>query len=282
VDKLIRIGLAYDLAHGKGRFVESPEEKRCRERRERADTVKRRQEAKTKFLSSREEAYYLKMKTFQRNQRRQAKKKNTAKKTEGKDGGDFAPDLQHLILAEDDLVPPTKEAHMSESPSAIANDENPFVLPSGRNHGDTANDGEGDLDSLESLSILSDRELDIHVNALLDDSKAKVQKETPDTPSEKPETPDEFETDPWNAAVVVGLRVYYKASEGDSAREIVKLNVVRPSLLDTGSADERKRIRLERKGTGLDVDDSAKDATMEGGVKERQKDILGDTQRERR
>ncbi|KAK4195169.1 putative calpain-1 catalytic subunit [Triangularia verruculosa] len=87
--------------------------------------------------------------------------------------------------------------------------------------------------------------------------------------------------DPWNAVVAVGLRVYYKVEEEDKDREgLVKLRVVRPNeyeLSDDGEEEEGKKEggddKAEEKGGEkveeekvLDVDDSAKDATVEGGL----------------
>jgi len=69
---------------------------------------------------------------------------------------------------------------------------------------------------------------------------------------------DEFVRDPWNAVCVVGLRVYGKDTE-------VQIEVVR-------SGEEERRGRAEMGlglgEKGLDVDDSAKDATkrLEEGV----------------
>ena len=64
------------------------------------------------------------------------------------------------------------------------------------------------------------------------------------------DSPDEFESDPWNAVATVGLRVYYKVPAGagenqnqdDGEADIVKLRVVRPnpylSKYDSSSSDE--------------------------------------------
>jgi hypothetical protein len=89
---------------------------------------------------------------------------------------------------------------------------------------------------------------------------------------------DEFERDPWNAVAVVGLRIYYKVEgdgEGDGeggggdGRELVKLRVVRPNRWvvdddhDDGGEAEGRDVDVEEE-TVLDVDDSAKDATVMG------------------
>ncbi|KAK1754677.1 calpain-8 [Echria macrotheca] len=96
---------------------------------------------------------------------------------------------------------------------------------------------------------------------------------------------DEFERDPWNAVVVVGLRVYYKVSEEDQDKEIVRLRVIRPNPYEMevdeeekaeikkeeeeeeekkkeGEDEEKKDGDDEGENVVLDLDDSAKDATV--------------------
>ncbi|KAH6690299.1 hypothetical protein F5X68DRAFT_229634 [Plectosphaerella plurivora] len=79
---------------------------------------------------------------------------------------------------------------------------------------------------------------------------------------EADEEPDEFEKDAWNAVVVVGLRVYFKATDAGLAPmdEAVHLRVVRSA----------RSINVSK---GLDVDDNAKDATLEGTLEQRKKSI---------
>lgn len=282
-DKLIRVGLAYDLAHGKGQFIETLEEKASRERRQRKDDEKKRQQTKKKILSSREETHHLRVKKFHRDKKKLAKRRERCKK-----GGvdedallTFDEPRQDSVLDEgEDTDRQTKEAHLSESPGAIINRDG-SLLPISERNGDNQEDALGfytneDLESLETLSDLTDRELNLHIDAMLNHSEDVAQKAKAEDSEEES---DEFQRDPWNAVVVAGLRVYHKASEGDDSEDIVRLKVVRPSLLETDSEDEQKMNGLQRSNTGLDVDDSAKDATLEGGLKERKKSILGDALR---
>lgn len=77
------------------------------------------------------------------------------------------------------------------------------------------------------------------------------------------EEPDEFERDAWNAVVVVGLRVFYLAGSGytmGKSEEAVHLKVVRSA----------RSINVSK---GLDVDDNAKDATLEGTLEQRKRSI---------
>lgn len=85
---------------------------------------------------------------------------------------------------------------------------------------------------------------------------------------------DEFERDPWNAVAVLGLRVYHKTIEGEGSENALRIKTVWPTPYSTAAADGDKE--QEEKGKGLDVDDSAKDATLEGNVTERKESIIGD------
>jgi hypothetical protein len=133
---------------------------------------------------------------------------------------------------------------------------------------------ESDVGSISSLSEISDREMDIRI----DMREVRVGGMRPQPMQQMPsliDDPDEFERDPWNAVAVVGLRIYYKVSEADKANEIVKLRVVRPYLLDE---EEDTAVKKDQEGDtkamGLDVDDSAKDATLEGDPAARKKSIV--------
>ncbi|RYP76422.1 hypothetical protein DL769_003628 [Monosporascus sp. CRB-8-3] len=168
-----------------------------------------------------------------------------------------------------------------------------------------------------SVSSISDRELDIELERIANapsrrpTAPAHAQPVMP-APGDDEESPDEFESDPWNAVATVGLRVYHKVSEEDRDREMVQLRVVRPNPYlpskggekdggesegsdaedadDEGVADQDEDKDKEKKGgkegdkdkleeepkssMGLDVDDSSKDATLVGDQEQRRKSIL--------
>ncbi|CAI4215030.1 unnamed protein product [Parascedosporium putredinis] len=57
------------------------------------------------------------------------------------------------------------------------------------------------------------------------------------------------EADPWNAVVVVGLRIYHKISEEQEDKEVVKLRVVRPNPYsddEASSADDKGEKKKEK------------------------------------
>ncbi|KAF4499275.1 micromolar calcium activated neutral protease 1 (capn1) [Fusarium agapanthi] len=74
-EKLLRIGLAYDLGHCKGRFVETPEEKAARKEHEAKIKQKKRDRIKAKLLKEREEAHYLAIRQFERDEHKRLKRK---------------------------------------------------------------------------------------------------------------------------------------------------------------------------------------------------------------
>jgi hypothetical protein len=249
-EKLIRVGLAYDLAHGKGKFVETAEEKAAREYREKKVKDAEKEAIRKKILDGREQAHYAKKKQLLRDRRNFKKNQTRAKK--GQNGSSNERSHQQLSLDGAD----SNSGSEKPKPSVAF---------------DTRSDD--DLDSLDSLSDLSDRELDMQVEAYL---SAQGKPVTSQEKKEQNEDLDEFESDPWNAAVVVGLRVYHKVAEEDENQDAVKVKVVRPHLLAGLDEDEAE---TERKGKGLDVDDSAKDATLEGTTRDRKISIVGDQQR---
>jgi hypothetical protein len=139
------------------------------------------------------------------------------------------------------------------------------------------------LSSISSPSDISDRELEYH----LEDEKSRTARiPLPPVPQNRrdaymSDSDDEFERDPWNAVTVVGLRVYYKIDEKEekdrAEGQTVKIRVIRPVFFPVEKDGETggKKLVLEGtvKETGmdesmvLDLDDSAKDATLQAGEK---------------
>ncbi|KAI0206576.1 hypothetical protein F4808DRAFT_447388 [Astrocystis sublimbata] len=157
-----------------------------------------------------------------------------------------------------------------------------------------------DEDTLSSISSVTDREWDIIYRQRRQQSPAPTpapqQPQRARVPPSVEESEDEFESNPWNAVATVGLRVYYKVAEADRLEEIVKLRVVRPNPWaedglkkgagdkgdggekgedgSTGEGNVEGEHKEKKDEMGLDVDDSAKDSTLEGEVEQRKKSIL--------
>ncbi|GJC85255.1 calpain-8 [Colletotrichum liriopes] len=387
-EKLIRIGLAYDLAHSKGKIVESPKEKAAREAHKKKQREKTRAEIKHKILEKREQQHYLKVKAVKRRQKEEAKRKarhkarveklKGAKGTSSMPGGvRFMPPKQSEIHNEapEALESPKhtarKHTQVQETDSAdlefatnnltiskeeqvhgksaghaeiAASGEFPAslytrdgvrppiekqadiiarfskglskeltdpILEARKSKGDAREIGsvrsegheatpqeseagkseatapsevsepllcESDDDefaSVSSLSELSERELELEIDAVEAQERTPVGRMPPQPATTAPaDDQDEFERDPWNAVAVVGLRIYYKTSEDYQNDVIVELRAVRPSPYTEEEEETQKASNpSDKKSKGLDVDDSAKDATLEGEIKERKKSI---------
>ncbi|KAK1971428.1 calpain family cysteine protease [Colletotrichum sublineola] len=382
-EKLIRIGLAYDLAHSKGKIVESPEEKAAREAYEKKHREAKRAEIKQKLLEKREEQHYLKVKAVKRRQKEEAKRKarhkarieklkaikgmqpvqerlcsvppkqpeihdepptslespkSTARKrtpTQEANLVDLEPRMNNLTISRkeqrhekptndpeitvpeesptsprthDGARPPMDiQAEMiSRCPEGLSTKAPEAILETRESNGDAREAGsvksggheatpqeseaaappeaseflscESDDDgisSVSSLSELSERELQLEIDALEAQEFISVGRMSPQpVAAASVDDQDEFERDPWNAVAVVGIRIYYKASEDSQTEVIVKLRVVRPSPYNKEEEEAPKASKPgDKKCKGLDVDDSAKDATLQGELKQRKKSI---------
>ncbi|KAG7109137.1 Calpain-8 like protein [Verticillium longisporum] len=91
------------------------------------------------------------------------------------------------------------------------------------------------------------------------------------------EEPEEFEMNPWNAVVVVGLRVYHMVGPESQVQQetgdVVTLQVLSPQTrVEVESSDNAMQVAETTKG--LDIDDTEKDATLDGGIRQRKKRIV--------
>ena len=149
---------------------------------------------------------------------------------------------------------------------------------------------DSDLD-ISSVSDITDRELDLELEHIAMQARRRQQSSPQQMGPQPPppqlreprvgeESPDEFESDPWNAVATVGLRVYYKApvtdgKEGqsrDTEEEVVKLRVVRPNPYlpkydseDSSSSSESEEDDDDSKGSADDKDKEAKDQCKDDG-----------------
>ncbi|KAL2821156.1 hypothetical protein BJX63DRAFT_418182 [Aspergillus granulosus] len=261
-EKLVQIGLSYDLAHAKGIVVEGEAEKAEREERE-----ARRREAERKKL--REETKKRLQREWIRDQkvmarRQRAEERLAAKAVKGtiiQTNGRHAETESDHILADDPV----------ESPSDIDGHENGIVAKHLKN-GSVPSikfDDSHMIDhhaSRDTYSVRSSRHRSTHSlrrlrrhnhnrdSELLEgfefDSDIDMPPEVtvPRPSSLQTSFSDDLDsktTDPWNAVCVVGLRVYSKD-------EMLSVEVVRPVPEDESEA-------------ALDMDDPALSATSEKG-----------------
>ncbi|KAI0120929.1 calpain family cysteine protease [Xylariales sp. AK1849] len=412
-DKLVAVGMSYDLAHSKGTVVESEEEKKADQDAEKRKKGKEKWELKKKLMADRRRVYYLNVKDQKKRRKRKAKaeekarlengEKDARRKTEkstlraAKPVSSDVPAWENVKEDEPEMSDKRKPAQIlspssapcldgskrdlatkgsdsgtgdsiqspstnpgKSSPEALVLDnvqcarasEDPFVKAvveslSGRNgfeeaQSDTmtnsitsvisskdedslgarsphegssdieptnvgtdlrpeAADSESDVPlfdepDISSVSDISDGELEIELERRANVPSPPTPKQHVDSAEEE----DEFERNPWNAVATVGLRVYYKVSDANKDKEIVKLRVVRPNPHDkrgttksdeqidgnskdsVGSTKDEDAVAEQVEGNeaegknemGLDVDDSSKDATLIGDQERRKKSIV--------
>ncbi|EFQ28405.1 calpain family cysteine protease [Colletotrichum graminicola M1.001] len=381
-EKLIRIGLAYDLAHSKGKVVESSQEKAAREACEKKNRETKRAEIKRKLLEKREQQHYLKVRAVKRRQREEAKRKARHKAKIEKLGATKGmrsvpgrlcsvpskrPQIheeppvslespnsttrKHIPIQTPDFVGveprindlkicgmEQRQNKFADRPKITVPEESPAsprthdgarpsmnmqarmlvrcheglsikvpeaILETQKSKGDARevssvksgghgatpqeseaaapsrasdfllceSDDDG-ISSVSSLSELSERELELEIDAIEAQEPIAVGRMSPQpAPAVSVDDQDEFERDPWNAVAVVGFRIYYKASEDCQTEVVVKLRVVRPNPYNKEEETPKASKPGDKKSKGLDVDDSAKDATLEGEIKQRKKSI---------
>ncbi|KAK2730457.1 calpain-like protein [Colletotrichum kahawae] len=375
-EKLTRMGLAYDLAHSKGRVVESAELKAAREAHERKQQEKKRAEIRSKIQDEREQEHYLRVKAVKRDKKQMVKRharhkaraekrkatqaqtrydtnnrpgpeksaqtpgksKSSPKKhvqiqelgVQTKDLGIFERDKQiaskgagnkhaaspKTLLASGpvgDVVRPFEETPsgilegssdnrglaelqpvkageipivdirreagnaMSESATPQESEDTQSNPPAPSENSDAFGamlcESDDDLSSISSLSDLSERELEIRIESFESRENSPGRLPPPLNPSNLLDDQDEFEKDPWNAVAVVGLRVYHKVLEDDENEVLVKLRVVPPNPFAEDEVIAKDADSGKKKPKGLDVDDSAKDATLEGEIQQRKRSI---------
>ncbi|KFY01851.1 hypothetical protein O988_02506 [Pseudogymnoascus sp. VKM F-3808] len=115
-DKLLRIGLAYDLAHAKGHVEESEEEKRGREKAEARAKAKERKEYKDKLTEKKKKKKRSEAKTAKRERVKQMKAKARAEAREKKEAekkkleGEIAKPKEETAAGTDTEKPDSEKA----------------------------------------------------------------------------------------------------------------------------------------------------------------------------
>lgn len=255
-EKLTRIGLAYDLAHGKGKIVETAEDRAAKEAYDKRADDKQRRDISARIDAQRRRERHLKRKKYERSRKmaRLSRFKRAIIKAAQ------CEEAREATRSPDD---DDGEAASASSPS-----------PGGYLKHMSPSSGT-DTSKIASPSVLSEREHDIMVDKQFQAVKvAEEQAAAVAAAHAAAQEPDEFERDPWNAVAVVGLRVHQKVGKGSGNADVVRLWVVRPSpYADPG--DEAKTDGVEGKSRGLDVDDRAKDATLVYSETDRSRSIAG-------
>ncbi|OTB02778.1 hypothetical protein M426DRAFT_13201 [Hypoxylon sp. CI-4A] len=285
-DKLVTVGMSYDLAHSKGKIIETPGEKITRKEADKRRTDREKRELKEDTMRYRYRQHYLRVKDHNKAQKKKARVK--AKRAEKAKANAKA--RKGHANSREQYHPGSKEQKYVQ---VFPQPKRWVKLEERVQHLEHAD--EDDCSSVSSVISSVSEFSDASVDSEFDRRAGR-------NPAQRPAPPynhqhdDEFESSPWNAMATVGLRVYYKVSDEDKDKEIVKLRVVRPNPYARDSEDEYGDDESEFSGyesefsgyesevekkpeepigfKGLDVDDSSKDATLEGNNEQRQKSIL--------
>jgi len=274
-EKLLQIGLSYDLAHAKGRFKETEKEREEREEKQKeAEKKKMRDEIRAKRYKvwMQNKKLRAREKRYEQRKEEKARKKAEARKaaglpdedhkdaenadseggkaTNGSEVGEPTPGESDQAHHEEcngavpEMPSPPPEDRIKQFNQELDREVRRESIPRLRVNGYDAPNG--DLapppDSESDLSFDSefDSELDLPPSTRKADKK-----EAQEVGSDGPPLDDdaEFENDPWNAVCAVGLRVYSK----DPA---LSVESVRPKTVDDTE-------------TPLDLDDPAAGATKD-------------------
>jgi hypothetical protein len=252
-EKLLSVGLSYDMAHAKGDFGRLYDEKTKREKQMRRD--RRKVMAKKMYEARSKEHKKRKLRQMKQNKKKQEKDMRhmaaeTASRLESfelqqdSNGVDDINGRSHSIApSQPPRRRPTLTVDHQWQPSfapVISRSATPDIrvqIASVGVDGLTLND-------ISSDDIGWDSELDVPDSEDEEPEAFKPKKSDKDEEDEE----DEFERDPWNAVCVVGLRVFCK--DQDAEIQVVRgeeFEATKSKILEDG----RKR---------LDVDDSAKDS----------------------
>lgn len=306
-DKLTRIGLAYNSAHGKGLVVETAEERAAKVGREKDIEEAEKQKIGRQLQSNKKQDDYMRLRDLDRQRGRELKMRakerpKFARNPEGPRMPPRMPPVPHMSIATASNSAEARfEAHVEHDAQA----DEAIDFPGNRQeecHGNYGGNEQGqdleegepyqvsvkrqnsgehsfasyesqcnddELDSLDGVSVYSARELDIRATVILEQMCEQAQKGREIQPGQKQEAnqvengfENEPENDPWNAAAVVGLRVYHQCAEGSAQNDekVVSVRVVRPNPY-AGDEIAAEPQGTESQANALDVDDSAMDVT---------------------
>jgi hypothetical protein len=250
--KLVRIGLSYDMAHAKGHVTETEEEKAGKKKVEAAKKTKLMKETEEKLMKEKRKRKHNENK--EKRKQRAAKAKRQAKvKAKAEKKAQKEKESKPEVKDEPKVAEPLNESASADAPAEPGKSTNSpepakpdtTATPAGppqtldikvKSPSPSApspivgfpEDGDDDDDSEinSDVSDISDGEIEDY----LTEQTLAAEQAIPPPPPPPPlleAGEDEFEADPWNAVVVVGLRVYSKESG-------VSVKVVRPREWEDG------------------------------------------------
>ncbi|EED22037.1 calpain-like protein [Talaromyces stipitatus ATCC 10500] len=247
-EKLVQIGLSYDLAHTKGLTLETEAEKREREEREERQRFLDRQKLREQIMKKLQQQHIREKKIRARRERmmrrerlREALEEERALHAESADDAeeDFIPEIRN---GHEDLYQPNWTHHENELQSAPTTRKARVSSRPPRPNLKTSFPKSNAARYQETMELLQDFEFDSDLDMPPENSPTHSSASFPGPPPRAGGGGGDGSIDPWNAVCIVGLKVFSKDPE-------LKLQVVRPGCND-GEAP-------------LDRDDPAVSATFE-------------------
>ncbi|KAI9844149.1 MAG: hypothetical protein M1837_005749 [Sclerophora amabilis] len=279
-DKLLQIGLSYDLAHAKGQYKESEEDNVKRQQRAKKLKDERRRKAIEKMRAARREAKckermrraQKKEKEMEAAERARIKEAKEALKArlarlmdmeramfgDGKEAGRNSEEEEWHTMGKIDFVSQRGSVNADGTREDKKDDANISITDTtaGANTPDTTGFSEygngfsGAEPAQDAIVRTDSSSEESETEGGLSDFECVNRTLYDDPPPSAPvaakaHEDDEFANDPWNAVCIVGLRVYSKDKN-------LSVEIVRPNRDEDESA--------------LDLDDGAADAAPDGGV----------------
>lgn len=252
-EKLVQIGLSYDLAHAKGLVIETEKEKKAREEHERNRKRQEREKLKQETRRRREKEWIRERKMSARKERMAERRaaKNRSSRATPADHRNGAPPPAEQILSDVPVQSPSDIAQGQNGNGSDADASNRPRIPTIQFEGNHPSDAQRARKRKRLLQCSLDTSVSTHstYHELLEGFEFDSELDMPPEEPSDIKTPrigtsmslEETNSDPWNAVCVVGLRVYSKDPG-------LSLEVIRPLPDDGGEA-------------ALDMDDPAASAT---------------------
>lgn len=286
-EKLLQIGLSYDLAHAKGRFQETEKEREEREEKQRVIEKKKVRDeirAKRYRIWQHNKKIRAREKRYQQRKEEKARKKAEAREAAGlpeedpKDAEPADSDGGHATNGGSEAGGPTpgesikaphEESNGTDPPTQLPDHIKEFnnhidrevrreSIPRLRVNGYEPPPSSGDLhppmtDDESDLSFDSDFDSELDLPHSIRKGAKDDEKDLKDDDSLSDDDA-EFENDPWNAVCVVGLRVYSK----DPA---LSVEIMRPKRED----DQETPLDLDDPAAGATKDAKSPEGSVSGG-----------------
>lgn len=248
--KLLRIARSYEIAHARGHDEDEGEERKAYRKRMAAEKARDLKKYKRALMKMKRQMKHSQNRKKRKARAAREKEKRKARKRSNNTAQKRRPKAGEIDEEEDSDAGARTGPRMTRSqakgkkkakgPRAVRPEDEDE--PGNANAAPPSSEPDDDESELNSeVSDLSDNEVEELFMKMIE-KKMRLQAPKADTPAQAKqkekekraaEEANEFELDPWNASVVVGLRVYSKLSD-------VTLEVIRPEYEVSDSEEEEE------------------------------------------